>query len=221
MCFSATASFTASALLTAAGIATLCVSKNQPKLYCLALVPLLFALQQFSEGILWLSHNNGLLHPGWQKPGELVFLMAAYFLWPVWMPLATWIPEKDRSRKNVIFFFLLGGVIWTIYQFYIFAKSEITVNFVGDSIQYIIQERSTPEYFFIAIIYMLIILIPLFVSSLEYLWVFGLLVAVSAALTHYFYKHTFTSVWCFFSALMSAGLFLILYRNKNYFRIWR
>ncbi len=52
MCFSATASFTAGAALTAVGGFT--VHKSQGKIELpLALVPLLFGIQQLTEGVLW------------------------------------------------------------------------------------------------------------------------------------------------------------------------
>ena len=63
MCFSATASFTAGIVLTVIGVAT--VKKTQRKTEIpFAMVPLLFGLQQFIEGLLWLSFqfNSHLLN---------------------------------------------------------------------------------------------------------------------------------------------------------------
>ena len=54
MCFSAAASFTAGAVLTGIGVATL-RKVEHPTYYLFASIPLLFAVQQFSEGVLWLT----------------------------------------------------------------------------------------------------------------------------------------------------------------------
>jgi len=54
MCFSATASFTAGATLSALGIATLTQIRSRRELL-LGSFPLLFAIQQFFEGLVWLT----------------------------------------------------------------------------------------------------------------------------------------------------------------------
>lgn len=60
MCFSATASFTSSAIIGVIGVLTLAKS-NQPKEWLFASIPLLFALHQFAEGAVWLA----LTGDGW------------------------------------------------------------------------------------------------------------------------------------------------------------
>ena len=57
MCFSAEVSFGASAVISTIGV--LAVKKSTKKEQLLfALIPLLFGLQQFSEGWLWLALQN-------------------------------------------------------------------------------------------------------------------------------------------------------------------
>lgn len=60
MCFSATASFTAGTALSAVGGLTLRKSRGKAELP-LALVPLMFGIQQLSEGVLWVSLRNDLV----------------------------------------------------------------------------------------------------------------------------------------------------------------
>ena len=54
MCFSATASFTAGITLSALGVATLTQVSSRREIL-LGSFPLLFAVQQFSEGLVWLT----------------------------------------------------------------------------------------------------------------------------------------------------------------------
>ncbi len=54
MCFNANASFGASAVIGVIGILALRKVKN-PSHYAFAGIPLLFAIQQFVEGVLWLA----------------------------------------------------------------------------------------------------------------------------------------------------------------------
>src|SRR5437763_578905 len=66
MCFSATASFSAAAVIGSVGIVTLrsAAAKPDRRILALAAFPALFALQQVVEGLLWLD----LVSP---EPGAL------------------------------------------------------------------------------------------------------------------------------------------------------
>jgi len=56
MCFSAPASFTASALLVSVGVYAITKANQRNKYYLgFALIPFLAGLQQFFEGFVWLS----------------------------------------------------------------------------------------------------------------------------------------------------------------------
>jgi len=57
MCFSATASFGASAVLGVIGIVAVAKAKTNPQ-RVFATIPLIFSVQQLSEGFLWLSLKN-------------------------------------------------------------------------------------------------------------------------------------------------------------------
>jgi len=73
MCFSAQASFTASAIIIATGAVCVKKSTTAPQ-GILACIPLIFGIQQFTAGILWLS----LSHPEMQRWNNLathIFLL--------------------------------------------------------------------------------------------------------------------------------------------------
>jgi hypothetical protein len=54
MCFSASASFGASLVLSVIGVATIKNTRHREQLP-FASIPFVFAVQQFSEGVLWLT----------------------------------------------------------------------------------------------------------------------------------------------------------------------
>ena len=57
MCFSATASFSAGAVLL--GLGTLALkTASRPRELPFAAIPLLFAIQQLSEGVIWLTFRH-------------------------------------------------------------------------------------------------------------------------------------------------------------------
>lgn len=102
MCFSPTASFTASIAIGTIGVATLRHVKN-PRELALALMPILFAIQQTIEGFLWLSlGSNG---PG-ALPLTYAFGFFAFFLWPIYAPFAVYLLEPEAIRRKLMILFL-------------------------------------------------------------------------------------------------------------------
>jgi hypothetical protein len=80
MCFSAGASFTAGVLLTFVGTETI-KKVHKPSQIVFACIPAFFALQQFSEGALWLTMN----HAGYvalQTVVTYIFIVMAQIVWP-------------------------------------------------------------------------------------------------------------------------------------------
>jgi hypothetical protein len=56
MCFSATASFSAGTVLLGLGALTLKLVRH-PRELMFAAIPLLFAIQQWTEGVIWLTFH--------------------------------------------------------------------------------------------------------------------------------------------------------------------
>jgi hypothetical protein len=212
MCFSAEASFTAAAVLGTIGCMTFTATSKS--LLLLASVPSLFAIQQFAEGVLWVSFIDETPPSAFTATAQQVFLFLAYALWPIWIPLSLVIPEKDPKRKRVIFLALAGGVVIALYYLLYLLPQGITAEVVNHSIHY--QTANHQGNLYGPIFYILVVLSPCFVSSLKYAWIFGLLVGIACLFSAYFYSTTFVSIWCFFAALISIGLYLIIKSNARF-----
>ena len=100
MCFSTIASFGSSAILAVAGIA--CVKKIQaPSQIMFAYIPIFFSIQQFTEGLVWVTlTNNNYQH--WQAIPIYLFVFFAQVLWLVWIPLSFYLIEKSSNRKKAL-----------------------------------------------------------------------------------------------------------------------
>ena len=96
MCFSATASFGASIVLTGIGVASLKQVK-EPAQYPFASIPLIFGVQQFFEGVVWIASTNSQWS-GYQYPAAYGFLVIAQMVWPLLFPLAFQGIVKDVLR---------------------------------------------------------------------------------------------------------------------------
>ena len=204
MCFSAEASFTTAALLSGMGIATLRVAVSRSQFF-LAAIPILFAIQQFSEGIIWLGLNGDLVPNLMLFASEATFLVFAFLIWPVWIPLSIMLAEKNLFRKRVLMATLAGGVVLTYMNLmYGLSQPEVSVKVMNHSIQYV---GNAPKQIFF---YPFVTLLPCFISSIKNMPAFGIFIVVAYVVAEYFYSTNFVSVWCFFSALTSVSLYKIL-----------
>ena len=115
MCFSATASFTAAAVVGSIGIATLwkAAARRDRAVLPIAAFPILFAAQQAVEGLLWLDLARP--EPGACRPFLThAFLGYAEVFWPVFAPLAAWSIEPVLWRRRLILICLVVGRRWLV-----------------------------------------------------------------------------------------------------------
>lgn len=211
MCFSAEASFSAAAVLGAMGYKTLKVSKSKSEFF-LAAIPFLFAIQQFSEGILWLHLDKNFFSHFVSINAQRFFLTFAFLIWPVWIPLSFAAIEKVSWRRQLLFIDLALGVVLFIMNIFYAIGQPLAVQIVNHSLQYI----GKAPYQMLA--YPFIVIIPSFISSYKNAWFFGCLVTISYMAALYFYEMTFISVWCFFAAFTSLILYKILKDNQGYYQ---
>ena len=205
MCFSAPASFIASGGLAVIGGASFVVAKKEDKF--LALIPLLFAVQQFFEGIQWLSLNAGSSSP----LAAYFFLFFAYIVWPIYVPACVLI--LDKERRKIMQWFLFLGVIVAAYALIMLVMQSLAVQKMNACITY---KFNIPFANFFDIAYLTAVFVPLFVSSREIFRWFGVVVAFLAIISWLFFALAFTSVWCFFAAIVSSMFFAYINIKDRY-----
>ncbi len=213
MCLSAPASFTVSAVLVALGTVLVCRVKTKVWLP-LALIPWFFALQQCAEGVVWMYAPVDLQSPAavWAKS---FFLFFAYVFWPVWLPFSIWLVEKEAQRKLILAGCLgLGIGVAAFYGLSIPLMVAIPYRF---SIHYGFLNQNYVDllehgnfYTAAQVFYVVSTVIPLFISSLKKLRIIGGILAITGAFIYYVDQLLFTSLWCFFAAVVSVGLYFVL-----------
>jgi hypothetical protein len=202
MCFSATASFTAGAFLL--GLTTMTLkSTRERREVPFAAIPLLFAIQQLSEGVIWLTFT---------RDAPLVNTVMTYFytffshvLWPVYVPFAVLMIEPPGPRRTGLNAFLAAGLAVGAYLLYILVAFPVVSRPTGEHVEYL------SPHFFAALsmtMYLLATTVSLLLSSHRAVKVFGVLALFSFGAAWYFYAIWFISVWCFFAALMSLVIYL-------------
>lgn len=219
MCFSSSASFTVSAALVITGTYLIC--KKKPKRFIpLACIPLFFAIQQFSEGILWLNilkepHN---LITTFSKN---IYLFFAYVFWPFWIPLSFWTAEINSNKKQLMAFFLGIGLVISSMFFLLIPFMDFVPHY--KSIHYFLSLKNfgegMPLYNYVdgllLIFYTIATTMPLLCSSLKKVWIAAIFILLSGILIFLIDRSFFVSIWCLFAAVVSLTLVFMLKSDKN------
>jgi hypothetical protein len=214
MCFSLTASFTASLVLITCGIGAL-MRAQERKIRMVAAVPLLFGIQQCAEGMVWLS----FAYPAFASIRALssyVFLLFALVIWPLWIPLAMIYFEGVRTYRRYIYSLIAGGMcaLASIVYSLLYSMS-VTIN------HHVIYNLNAYEHFgewsmyvyaTFSLFYVIATILPFFIARNRWLWLIGALIAMGYVVSYIFYYKAFTSVWCFFAALISLLVYWFVCR---------
>jgi hypothetical protein len=209
MCFSAEASFVASGVLAASSVATARIPKERSAVP-LSLVPAIFATHQFAEGVLWL-HHDGVLPDAYQVGALCLYAFIAYVLWPLYIPVAAYLLETGKWRRRVILVTLAAGLCPGLACLLGILRGPVTVAADCCHLTYYID---APD--LLTAPYLFAVSIPLLVSSRRGLRYFGLAVTGSCAAAALLASAPgFPSVWCFFAAVLSGGLYLYFHAEAR------
>jgi hypothetical protein len=212
MCFSAEASFTSGVVISAIGIATLRKARK-PEQRLFAVIPLLFAFQQFAEGVLWTTLRSGG-YEALQNVATHIFLVTALIIWPVMVPLSVWFMEESKKRKRILVGLMLAGGIVSLFYAFCLISYNVYPEIQSFHLVYVNDFPGTPLGIGLGF-YAAATIAPLFVSSVRRMRLFGILIATSCLITGVFYAEYLTSVWCFFAALISISIYWVLIESRS------
>lgn len=223
MCFCASASFGAAALLGGMGIWSLSVVRKKNWIP-FAAIPVLFAIQQFIEGLLWLylvNPNNVILrtlqkvylfpHVHSDERSAFLFLIIAFVVWPTWIPFSVRAIEPYGKTRQGLAWLMRYGMLISGYALYVLLWHGVSVTVIHDSIAYYVAIKPTLMHVFL---YVGATAVPLLVSSIRAARFLGLLLVASCLFSYWYWIKTFISVWCFFAALLSGLIIFIVKRNQ-------
>ena len=225
MCFSAQASFAAAGFLSITSLLSIrrVIAHKEQKLFYFSLTPLFFAIQQASEGFVWLSLINGQAYPlQWLSP--YIFLFFAGTFWPLWIPLSLYKAEPFANKQKILRYFVYAGIgIGTLLFYYWTAQTpgpvirEHHLTYPVEHYPFGITNQSWASvitYIFF-IWYGSVTIIPFFISSVRYMYLVGLTVGIGAFVSYIFYLIAFPSVWCFFAAIASILTYCVIAGNTK------
>jgi len=223
MCFSATASFGASAVLGAIGIVAVAKAKTNPQ-RLFSTIPLIFAVQQLTEGFLWLSLKDPAMGLS-QSLLTYIYLVFAMAVWPLWVPLTIRLLEKDARSKRIMnvlvgigaFVAICVVIVLSLYPVQAMTPHCLTCPFsstpsINQHLHYEFTFPPVPKGLIGAftVLYILATIITPFISSIRKMKWLGFVFLASYLFAVILYNNFVISIWCFFAALLSFVVLWII-----------
>jgi len=209
MCFSATASFTSSAVVAVVGVATVAISRG-PREWLFASLPLLFAAHQFAEGAVWLAlTGNGAL--GGVGPWGFMYMLYAQGVLPLLVPLSVWLIEPSRRRKRMVLPFLVLGAALTLYQLWTLVHFPTAIFVESHSVAYRNPGSSNT---LVATLYVIATCGSLFFSEYRDIVALGAVNLIGVLVVLWVKQYAFTSVWCAYAAAVSILIYFYFRRLR-------
>ncbi len=200
MCFSANASFGASIILGAVSVVAIRKAATMPQ--CLfAVVPFLFSIQQAAEGVVWLSLMNAG-YTAWLAIAVHIFLLFAYVVWPVWVPLTIMLLITGAFTSLYIAACML---LYPVHA----AVNDHHIKYTFGYPQAIHDLRWLSDTF-----YFISTLAASFIATTKKVWLFGIVLIAAYIVSRVFFKDAVISVWYYFAALLSVVILYIIQQNK-------
>ncbi|MFZ4544910.1 MAG: DUF6629 family protein [Saprospiraceae bacterium] len=212
MCFSAVSSISAGVVLSGVGVFTLkkAGSTNQ---IIFASIPLLFAIQQLTEGVLWIALSDPA-YANLQQVSTYNFLFFAQIIWPIWVPLGVLKMELPEHRGITSKIMVGLGFLVSFYLGYCLLNYPVNASIMSYHISY---DQQYPAFFgkTVGYLYVIATVVPLFVSRIKYMWAMGTAIAISLLITAILYTDYIISVWCFFASVISIIVLIIIILHNN------
>jgi hypothetical protein len=180
-------------------------------------VPFAFAVQQFSEGFVWIGidqQNTRLA-----SEASVVYLFFAMAFWPFWVPLSLMVLDSRKWVKRTLAVLVAASLAWGWLYAPILRNPDqwLSTCVVHHSIQY--EYSGIPGYQIMSpgawrLGYLTLVTVPIGLGAtriksrtrgLIAAGGLGLLVA-GFGVTYLVYSYAFISVWCFLAALISLAL---------------
>lgn len=185
--------------LSAVGVATIVRAKTVRELP-LASIPLLFGIQQIIDGVVWVSFGI----PSLNTIAAFAYGLVAFVGWPIFAPYALLSIETDKTRREILEALAFVGLGVGLFFLYFVVSGGVSAQIANHCVAY-----DTPHPFEVGVLafYLIATSGPFLVSKNRILNLFGAVLLISFAVAGWFYVEIFSSVWCFFAAVLSAILF--------------
>lgn len=207
------ASFGAGAVLLTIGYVAVSQARTKEQ-HVLCVIPLIFSLQQFVEGLLWLALQQPA-YAQWQQLLIYLFLLLAQVVWPLWLPFSVLLTEPVRIREKILKGLSVVGMITAAIFLYGLLFYQVDASIAHHHINYTFDFPLLNKWYG-GILYLVAAVGAPLVSSNPRIRLIGALLLLSYLATRIFYNDHVISVWCYFATVISiVALYDIILVNRK------
>ncbi|HEX3541954.1 MAG TPA: DUF6629 family protein [Acidimicrobiales bacterium] len=202
MCFSPQADVAGGLLVTAIGVDSWRHVGRRRGGRMLAALPLLLGVHQLIEVVVWWG-PQGRVSPQTGRTAMWLYLLIAFVILPVYVPLAVLMLEPSRRRKlQMVPFVVLGAVVAAVLLVAMIG-GPVTVALRPWHLAYSIHVAAGG---LVVGLYVVAICGALLFSGYRHVAMFGLANLVAVALIAWVLIDGFASLWCGYAALSAAAI---------------
>jgi hypothetical protein len=204
VCFSPEADLVGGLVITAIGVDAVRHIRQRREFTVLAWLPVLLGAHQFIEALVWLW-LQGHVPRGVGHVALWAYLLIAFVVLPVLVPLAVIVLEPTRRRKWLMVPFASIGTVIAVVLFAAMVRGPIGVRLAPYHLSYSIR---IPDGLLIVALYVVAVCGPLLVSGYRNVAIFGVVNLVAVIIIARLTISGFASVWCGWAAISSAAITL-------------
>jgi hypothetical protein len=204
MCFSPEADVVGGVLICAIGIDAVRHIRQRREFIALAWIPVLLGAHQFIEALVWLW-LQGHVPRGLGHLALWAYLLIAFVVLPVFIPMAVIALEPTPRRKKLMAPFALIGIVVAVILFAAMVRGPVSVKLAPYHLSYSIR---LSDGFVIVALYVVAVCGPLLVSGYRNVVIFGAVNLVAVIVIARLTVSGFASVWCGWAAISSAAITL-------------
>lgn len=206
MCFSAQADLAGGVVIGAIGVDVLRHLDRRRDHLALACLPLLFAAHQLDETLVWWG-LQGHVRPEVGHAATWVYLMFAFVVLPVYVPLAVLTLEPPGRSRAVIAPFAVLGAIVSAVLLDAMLRGPVAAQLGDYHLSYSTGLQSGGV---IVAAYVVATCGALLFSGFRTVAIFGVINVIAVAVLARFTIDGFASLWCGWAAVTSAAIALHL-----------
>src|ERR1035438_6551053 len=204
MCFSPQADVAGGVLICAIGIDAVRPIRQRREFIALAWIPVLLGAHQFIEALVWLW-LQGHVPRGIGHVALWAYLLIAFVVLPVFIPVAVIALEPTRRRRQMMVPFALIGTAIAATLFAAMVRGPVSVKLAPYHLSYSIR---LPDGFLIVALYVVAVCGPLLVSGYRNVALFGIVNLVAVVIIARLTISRLASVWCGWAAVSSGAITL-------------
>ena len=204
MCFSPEADIGGGLLICAIGVDAVRHIGQRREFIALAWIPVLLGAHQFIEALVWLW-LQGHVPRGIGHVALWAYLLIAFVVLPVFIPLAVIALEPTRRRKQLMVPFAVLGAVIAGLLLAAMIRGPVGVKLASYHLSYSIR---ISDGFVIVGLYVVAVCGPLLVSGYRNVALFGVVNLVAVIIIARLTIAGFASVWCGWAAVSSAAITL-------------